>query len=72
MFQVDSILAHKTKVRAVRAREEKFMTTKEEKRREQLLRRLQQVEVKIMRLKKVLARLQAHLAAVKPKKTAAA
>ncbi|MCS7159489.1 MAG: hypothetical protein RMJ19_03365 [Gemmatales bacterium] len=48
------------------------MTTKEEKRREQLLRRLQQVEVKIMRLKKVLARLQAHLAAVTPKKTAAA
>lgn len=48
------------------------MTEKEAKQREILLRRLQRVEHKIMRLKKVLARLQTHLEAVKPKKTVAA
>lgn len=52
--------------------EEMEMTQEVEKRRAVLLRRLKRVDAKIVRLKKVLARLQAHLEAVKPKKTAAA
>ncbi|GBD35673.1 hypothetical protein HRbin36_00787 [bacterium HR36] len=48
------------------------MTPKEERKREVLIQRLHRVEQKIVRLKKVLARLQAHLEAVRPKKTAAA
>lgn len=47
------------------------MSEKEEKRREILLRRLERVDQKVVRLKKVLARLQAHLKAVTAKKTAA-